>query len=353
MFLLVLALTAACGRPHHAAVAPARSKPAGWTWQTTADANAGMPAADGGGVASVLNHGEVVLLDARGHRKWEVTPGMNLNDTAPLLEHDAVFVASDDGLVALDRATGATKWATNLGDTGATPARAGHLLVTTTWSKRMAAVDADTGAVAWALDLPGQLYDPPSVVDGLALATWDDGAYAALVAVDVATGALRWSCALPGGGVGAPAIAGDTASVVAGDSMAYAVDVHAGRPRWHAEMPGPGSPEVAPVMLAGGRVALADRDGDLKVVDIAYGREAWAVRGVGVAFRGGPVALGPDTVALPVDDGRVLIAQGGKVADVLDPSGLVPGVATSGDGRLVMATREGEPNVISARAWSA
>ena len=350
----LLLVSGACGGGRHAKHPAARpATPAGFTWHTTAGANAGMPVADAGGVASVLNHEEVVLLDQRGSRRWEVTPGVRLYDTAPLLERDQVVVASDRGLVALERATGAMRWTADLGDTGATPARAGGLLVTTTWSQRMAAVDATTGAIVWALDLPGQLYDQPAVSDGIALATWDDGVHAALVAVDASSGALRWSAPLAGGGVSPPTVGGDAVFAVAGDAMAYAIDVRTGAPRWHTEMPGPGSPEVAPVVLQGGRVAFADRDGDLEVAHIADGTAAWAVRGIGAAFRGGPVALGLDTVALPVDDGRVVVARGGKVADILDPSGLVPGVATSGDGRLVVATREGEPNMISAQVWRA
>src|SRR5581483_8115394 len=110
LFLPVLLAGAACGRLRHHP-GPVAAQPAGWTWRTTADANAGMPAADGAGVASVLNHEEVVLLDHHGARRWEVTPGMELYDTAPLLERDQVVVASEQGLVALDRATGATRWA--------------------------------------------------------------------------------------------------------------------------------------------------------------------------------------------------------------------------------------------------
>jgi outer membrane protein assembly factor BamB len=352
LFLPVLVAGTACGGPRRHP-GPAAARPAGWTWHTTADANAGMPTADAGGVTSVLDHEEVVLLDRAGRRRWEVTPGMPLYDTAPLLERGQIVVASDQGLVALVRATGATRWATDLGDRAATPARAGNVLVTTTWSGRMAAVDADTGAIAWALDLPGTLYDPPAVANGLAFATWDDGASAALIAVDAQTGALRWSTSLPGGGVSAPTIVDDAVVVIAGDAFAYAIDARDGAPRWHSVMPGPGSPEVAPVVLSGDRICLADRDGDLKVVHVTDGTQDWDMGGVGGAFRGGPVALGPDTVALPVDDGRVVVARGGQVEEILDPSGLVPGVATSGDGRLVIATREGQPSMISAVGWRA
>lgn len=347
LFLPVLLVGAACGGPRRPP-APVAARPAGWTWHTTADANAGMPAADGAGVASVLDHEEVVLLEPDGRRRWEVTPGVKLYDTAPLLESARVVVASEQGLVALDRATGATRWATDLGDRSATPARAGGVLVTTTWSQRIAAVDGNTGAMVWALDLPGEVYDQPAVADGLAFATWDDGARAALIAVDAQTGALRWSAPLAGGGVSPPTIVDDAVVVIAGDASAYAVDARTGMPRWHTPMPGPGSPEVAPAVLQGDRIAFADRDGDLHIVHVADGTRAWDVRGVGAAFRGGPVALGPDTVALPVDDGRVLVATGGRVEEILDPSGLVPGVATSGDGRLVIATREGRPSMISA-----
>lgn len=353
LVLLLLVAGSACGPAHHPARQPATAEPGGWTWHTTADANAGMPAVDADGVATVLNHEEVVLLDQRGAPRWEVTPGMKLYDTAPLLERDTVFVASDDGFVALDRATGATRWATDLGDRGATPARAGNNLITTTWSQRMAAVDARSGALAWALDLPGELYDQPAVSNGVAFATWDDGARAALVAVDATSGVVQWSASLAGGGVSPPTVVNDTVVVIAGDALAYGIDARTGTPRWHTVMPGPGSPEVAPVAMPGHRVAFADRDGDLKVVHVAGGIADWEVRGIGGAFRGGPVALGPDAVALPVDDGRVLVAGGGRVKEILDPAGLVPGVATSGDGHLVVATREGEPNMISALAWRA
>jgi hypothetical protein len=62
--------------------------------------------------------------------------------------------------------------------------------------------------------------------------------------------------------------------------------------------------------------------------------------------RGGPAASG-SLVALPVDDGRVLLRHGNEVT-VLDPPGRVSGVAAGPGGVVLVATREAHQNELVA-----
>jgi outer membrane protein assembly factor BamB len=354
--LVILLVLCLAGAAAGCAAGPHRSSPAGglaaaWSWNTTDHANAGMPAADEHGTATVLDHEAVVLLDEGGRRIWQVEPGPRLYDAAPLMDGDQIVVATDAGLAALDRATGTTRWLTDLGDRGSTAVAVGDRLVSTTWSRRLAAVDRASGAAAWALDLPGQVYDPPAGGGGLAIASWDDGAAAGVVAVDVATGELRWAAAVPGGGVSGAGVVGDSVIVVAGDAAAHALDLASGAPRWRAPLPGPGAPEVPPAAVGAGAVAVADRDGDLAVLDSASGEMTWSVTGVGAAERGGPLALRGDVVALPVDDGRFVVARAGRVVALVDPPGRVMGLARTAPDQLVLATRESVDNMVGAWVW--
>jgi hypothetical protein len=98
-------------------------------------------------------------------------------------------------------------------------------------------------------------------------------------------------------------------------------------------------------------VAVADRDGDLAVLDARTGRRRWSVNGIGAAERGGPLSLPGDAVALPVDDGRFLVARAGRIVAVVDPPGRVMGLARMGLDQLVLATRESPDNMVGAWFW--
>jgi len=349
----VVALTAGCApaRPMPGATPPSPGLRRAWTWRVPDGGNAGMPGADPGGVAVTVNHEDLVLLDGTGAAVWQVRLG-DLYDAAPLLAADRVVVATDQGLAAVDRATGRRLWDADLGDRGSTPVEAAGRLVATTWSDRLAAVDPVNGQTAWSVELPGQSLGPPAAAGATAVATWDDGDRGGAVAVDAATGAVRWSVPLAGDGVSGPAVVGDAGAglvvVVAGDAAVHALDPATGAERWASALPGPGSPEVPPTGAGRGGIAVADRDGDVAVLEHATGRRLWAVAGVGAAVRGGPVALPSGAVAIPVDDGRLLVARGGRIIALVDPPGRVAGAVAQPGGHLVVATREATSTMVSA-----
>jgi outer membrane protein assembly factor BamB len=344
-FVLLLVL-AGCGVRHvpQTGTAPVPA----WRWSAPPPAEVGMPAVAGRDVAVTFGHAGVTLVGTDGRERWRADR-LGVRDVAPAFTDALVLAATDDGVAAFARAGGALRWDTTLGDRASTPVVAGATVVVTLWNGALAAVDVGVGAVRWRLRLPGLAIGPPAVYGTTAVATWEDehGGRAGLIAADTGTGRVRWRAELAPGGVSAPAIGRGVAVVVAGDRRAHAFDLRGGRERWRTPLGGAGSPEVAPLVVAGG-FAVADRVGDLAVLRAADGRARDRVAGVGDAVRGGPVAM-PAGLALPVDDGRVLLAAG-RGTRVLDPPGRVSGVATAGR-LLLAATREADHNSLVAYRW--
>jgi outer membrane protein assembly factor BamB len=325
-----------------------------WRWVAPPPSYVGMPAADGEGVVVTFGHSHVALLDPAGRPRWTVDHP-SVRDVAARLAPDAVLVPTEEGLLALDRATGAPRWEARIGERANTPVVAGRRAVVSTWDGSLVAFDLADGRVAWRAPLPGVALGPAAGDETVVVTTWEaeHGAGAGAVAVDPATGRQRWAVPLPEGGVSGPgliAVAGDRlAVVVAGDIAAHALALDSGTERWSTPLEGAGSPEVAPVDAGGGAALLGHRLGGLVLVDGADGRVRWEASSDGVAIRGGPAGPGPGgAYALPLDDGRLLLAGPARPARLLDPPGRVSGVASGPGGALLVATRETPENDLTA-----
>jgi outer membrane protein assembly factor BamB len=137
--------------------------------------------------------------------------------------------------------------------------------------------------------------------------------------------------------------------VVDDDLAAKAFDLDSGGQRWTAGVGAAGSPEVPPLAFADGRVLVADRLAGLTMLD-ASGRKVWSARADAAAVRGGPAgpALG-GRYALPLANGRVLLAGPGRGSTTMEPpGGLANGLALGADGRLFVATARGDDNQLVA-----
>ena len=354
---------AGCGGPGRARSQPrgsgaAAPEPLGsrWRWVAPPPSYVGMPAADGEGVVVTFGHSHVVLLDPAGRPRWKVDHP-SVRDVAATLTRDAVLVPTEEGVLALHRATGAARWEARIGERANTPVVAGGRVVVSTWDGSLAAFDLAGGRVAWRTPLPGLALGPAAGDDGVVVTTWEaeHGAGAGATAVDPATGRQRWAVPLPEGGVSAPGLvtaAGERrAVVIAGDIAAHALALDSGAERWSTALEGAGSPEVVPVDAGGGAVLLGHRLGGLVLLDGVDGRVRWAASSDGAAVRGGPAGPGPGgTYALPLDDGRLLLAGPDRPVRLLDPPGRVSGVAAGPRGVLLVATRETTENDLTALA---
>lgn len=324
-----------------------------WQWRAPAPASLGMPAADGRDVAFTYGHQHLVVLDAEGVPRWDAVL-LGLRDVAPLLTADLVVAATDDGMAAFRRADGATAWNTRLQARANTPVLAGNLAVTSTWEGALVGLDLATGTLAWKVALGGSAVGPPATDGTTVVATWEEEHHQAggAVAVDAAAGRRRWAAGLAPGGISGPVVTGGgSAVVVAGDLAAHALALTTGEERWRTSLEGAGSPEVAPVAV-GDRVLTAHRLGGLDLLDAASGRRIWQVRTDGAAVRGGP-AVGPrGSFALPLDDGRLLLAGPDRQSEFRQAPGRISGVVAGPGGLLVAATRGGAQNTAEAtRAW--
>src|SRR5205085_11260236 len=178
-----------------------------WRWRPPAPASMGMPAADQTNVAATFGHLRLVLFSASGAVQWQAER-LGFREEAPLLLADVVVAPADDGLVAVDRATGHIRWDARFGETATTPVRVGGLAVTATSEGSLLAVDLAAGQVAWRVPLAGRAEGPPAT-DGMSVvSTWEpeDGRVAGITVVDGATGQLRWVGRLRAGGVSGPAV---------------------------------------------------------------------------------------------------------------------------------------------------
>jgi outer membrane protein assembly factor BamB len=315
-----------------------------------------MPGTDDAGVAATFGHSHVVLLDGSGKVRWTVDHAQ-VRDVAPRLTADAVLVATEDGLVALDRPTGALRWTASIGERANAPAVAAGVAVVSTWEGSLVGVDIADGSVEWRTPLPGPALGPAAVSGGAAVASWegDHGNGAGVVAVDAATGRQRWATAVPPDGVSAPAAVaapgagGSVVVVAAGDIAAHALSADTGVERWRSDLGGAGSPEDAPLDAGGGAVLVADRLGGMALLDAADGRSRWHVTSDGAAVRGGPAGPGPGGgYALPLEDGRLLLAGPGRPTTLADPAGRVSGVAVGPGDALVVGVREAVDNTLTA-----
>lgn len=343
-----------------ATTVPARSGPTAlrltevWSWPAAPPASGGMPAADADGIALTSGHERLTLLDPTGATRW--TAGrQGLREVAPALAAEAVVAATREGVVAFDRASGRLQWEAGLGEEANAPAVVGERVVTTTFEGSLVGIDLASGRVAWRTALGGVALGPPAGAGGLAVAAWDTGHAAGIVAVDARTGREMWSAALPPDGVSAPAVdaATGTVVVVAADRAAHGLSLDDGRERWRRAVGGAGSPEVPPQAIGDGSVLVAHRLGGLAMLDGGDGRVRWTASSGSAAVRGGPVGPGANGwFALPLDDGRLMLAGPDRAVDIREPPALVSGVAAGPGGVLVVGLAQGAGNGASAlRGW--
>ena len=148
--------------------------------------------------------------------------------------------------------------------------------------------------------------------------------------------------------VSAPAIAGPVAVVVDFDLAAKAFDMASGRRLWTTSVGGGGAPELAPLAVGHDRVLAADRIGGLTMLDLR-GRKLWSVRVRAAIVGGGLVGPTPDgRYAVPLYNGKLLVAAAGRSSSIEAPGGLANGVVMGPTGGLLVATAQGPDDQLVA-----
>jgi outer membrane protein assembly factor BamB len=200
--------------------------------------------ADGVGVA-VIGRGEggVFAWDPRdGHELWRIPPPLSTSiNASPIVDGDMVYLVNVlSEVVAVDAASGALRWSTQLYDVGgidwglgptATPALADGRLIVPTPRNYLYALDATTGDELWRVAAGDSLVSPlPYKVDARAF-----------TAPAVITGNVVWAGAA--------------------DGVLRAIDARSGEVTWSSDL---GSPILSGVSPAGDFLFVATYDGTLR-----------------------------------------------------------------------------------------
>jgi len=274
-------------------------------WTATLD----TPPAAGGGMddASVylpLRSGEVIALArASGRVLWRIAVESRW---PPVAGRASVVVASQDGLVGLDPATGERQWFTPAPGISAPLAIDGDLLVAVGGGGEAIAVSAETGVVRWRRALGASSHHPPAIGAGIAFAL--EGSR--VVAVDRVTGVVLWSRTLDGI-LSAPAVARGLVLVGSSSNYFHALKEGTGYDEWTWRAGG----DVIGAAAENDLVYFASLDNVLHAVNRGNGNQRWKAV---VPFR---------PVAPPVSLSGVVIVAGvsPRVDGFLSATGQVQG----------------------------
>ena len=176
----------------------------------------------------------LVVLWAVDHLRQE--PWDTVWDT--VVEGETVYARTDDGLCALDAASGVQRWCIDVGDSDfrAMDGVVVHFSsINATWtdSQRLCAVDAATGGAMWCIERDRFVF--PAAVDGARNRAFvcDAGD---VVALDARTGAERWRATVDAemGAEDSVLLVGDLVLLAEEDGGIFAVEAATGAERWRS-----------------------------------------------------------------------------------------------------------------------
>ncbi|WP_329345412.1 outer membrane protein assembly factor BamB family protein [Streptomyces sp. NBC_01352] len=214
--------------------------------------------------------GLAYAMDAlTGRQIWQVATGAPVT-SRPAVVDGVVYLSSEQGLSALDAATGERRWVLAGNPVlGSPTVAAGVVYVHIGGSKEdkgVHALDAATGERRWRFTTGREWNEAsrPAVADGSVYVT----SHSSLHAVDALSGRERWAFYADHYMTSTPAVRGDRVYVGSWDHHLYAVDADIGEPYW--KFPTEGAVASSPV-LADGLVHFGCWDNTLYTLDAATG----------------------------------------------------------------------------------
>jgi outer membrane protein assembly factor BamB len=250
-------------------------------WSHPPDALAGdtvwtSPAIADGVVYFAANRPWAVIyaLDAAtGQPLWTESPTLSIIISSPVVHEGVVYLAfNDHKVIALDAATGATKWTADAGSgMYASPAVAEGRLYVTVHNRGLLALDVLTGAQLWLAPMNGPQWSSPAAGKGIVyVGSRDDER---VFAFNAATGAQVWSAPLGDWVHTSPAFANGILYGGANDGRLYAFDAFTGAPRWSRLLTPTGGIFSGPTVANGVVYATTGQgDGKLHALDAATGQ---------------------------------------------------------------------------------
>ena len=211
-----------------------------------------------------------------------------------------VYFGSDDGnIYALNAETGRQEWQPfETGDkVQSTPAVAAGILYVTSLDGVLYALDAQTGDELWSFETDGGIPSPP-VVDEAAGLVYVAGFDQRLRAIGIESHEEVWSVKAGNWFWTTPLVSNGVVYAGSLDGKVYAIETDTGAELWREPYETEAPIRAAPV-IAGGKLIVVDRDGNVHGIDPAEGIDA----------SNGFLPLGDDVLADPL---VVQPAEGGE-----------------------------------------
>jgi eukaryotic-like serine/threonine-protein kinase len=265
------------------------------------------PAVAAGTVFQTTATGSLLAVDlATGATRWRADLDGAL--TSPTVIDDLVVVGSTTGwLKALQRETGSVRWTVeSAGQVRAAPAPFGDGFITGSTSGQVTSARVANGAVDWTVDVAGAVTRSTAIADGTVVVPVEPGS---MVALDARSGHELWHTSIAQhGGVGTPTIdsgrvftASGLGGAPAADRGIVAVDLETGTQLWRWASP-TGDRTYTPAMRDRGAFVVSEA-GFAVALDPTTGREMWRTDVTGPA-EANAVVTG-DTVGIADDGGTV------------------------------------------------
>ncbi len=316
-------------------------------------------AADARGAVIVGQDGGVRAVDRRGRTLWDSSiADPTIGD--PAIGGGTVLAGTTTAVVALDRATGATRWTQPMGGEVTSVALTDGWAFAGDQHGRLQAFDPQSGAVRWTATFPGALVVAPRIdaESRFVVASWHWSYTPALRTFDLATGNLRWEAPI-GRFTAAAVVARDIVVVAEGDgdfhARARGLDLATGAERWALAMPGSFESALEGASDAG-RVGVVDHFGNVAMLDSATGQILWRAQLGGAVVRTKILFVGGRVVSWTFD-ARVVVLDGGtgrlvsstteqEMGGSLISAAVAPWARSPA---LLVALRLGDPHAVELR----
>lgn len=268
-----------------------------------------QPAVVGSAVYAAAADGTVVRLDATSGRiDWKISAGRVLGAGVGASESMVVVASRDGEVIALNAADGRQVWKVSAGTEVLSTPSIGLNAVLVRVGDKVMALEAATGKTRWTWQrpLPTLVLRQPSPV-AIATVTTNAGSTAfafagmpggRLVALDLETGALRWetSVAQPRGTneieriadvLGRPWVAGREVCATAYQGRVACQDALSGTPIWSRELPAWTGIAVDPRFAF-----VADDRGNLHGLRHTNGEQVWRQEALSLRRLSEPLSIG-------------------------------------------------------------
>lgn len=247
--------------------------------------------------------GLYALDRASGQTRWTIATANKAVLARPLVADGAAYFGGEDKkLRAVEVNSGRVLWEfPTEGWIWASPALADGRLYLGAMDHRLYCLDADSGQKLWQFEAGGAIAGTPAVGEGMVFfGSFDSSLYA----LDAASGEQKWSFKTDGWVWGGPLLHEGVVYFGATDHNVYALDAGTGALRWKFTA---GDLVRATPLYHEGTLYVASRDGRLYALDPQTGQQKWSFSTddpKAGQLLSEPVAAG-DTIYVAIMNGRV------------------------------------------------